>query len=118
MKEIQFRPAPSRLLAGLFCLVALVVSGGLWLHSGPAAPGDRTGEPASEGLPITPAGAWVMDASTQLPAVVPDLRVLARQLIVGGEDTGRAVRVGLAADHERLRPKRQELSRRGARIYT
>src|SRR2546425_11523604 len=71
MKETQFRPAPSRLLAGLFCVVALVVSGRLWLHSGPAAPGDRTSEPASEGRPITPAGAWVMDASTQRPAVVP-----------------------------------------------
>jgi len=71
MQEIQFNPAPSRLLAGLLCVVALVVSERLWLHSAPAAPGDGTSEPGSEGRPITPAGAWVMDASTRRPAVVP-----------------------------------------------
>ena len=71
MKEIQFGPAPSRLLAGLLCVAALVASSRLWLHSAPAAPGPGTSEPGSEGRPITPAGAWVMDASTQRPAVVP-----------------------------------------------
>jgi len=86
MRAIQFRAAPSRLLAGLLCVVALVVSGRLLLHSAPAAPGDRTSEPASEGLPITPAGAWVMDASTRRPAVVPLTVDLVRSTDKDGPD--------------------------------
>src|SRR5947208_4442036 len=71
MNRIRFRPAPSRLLAGLSCAAALVVSGRLWLRAAAAAPETGTNEPASEGRPITPAGVLLMDASTRRPAVVP-----------------------------------------------
>jgi YVTN family beta-propeller protein len=71
MQRIQLGPAPSRALAGLLCAAALAVSGRLLLHSASAGPGEGSTEPASEGRPITPAGAWVIDASTRRPAVVP-----------------------------------------------
>src|SRR5882672_3590559 len=71
MQRIQLGPAPSRALAGLLCAAALAVSGRLLLHSASAGPGEGSTEPASEGWPITPAGAWVIDASTRRPAVVP-----------------------------------------------
>src|SRR5262249_31291389 len=86
MKRIRPSTTSLGLLASLFCGATTLLFGCFWFLSAASQEPNVVNQPASQGRPITPAGALLLDATTRLPAVAPLTVDFVRSLDKDGPD--------------------------------